>query len=273
MTNRQTPRLIGLTILTLASLFLQQDRAFATVVPEAGGRVEDRFEHISDDTSCVGASALQAVSFTVNGQSVSSLEGNVPVDSRVSVTFTLAGTCDNVKLGLASYISPTDYWDPALASRQKLIDQQTGTFSAGSTSTLNISVSDCYFQLDFFTGDARSSLGENSNYATPINNLIASANGGIKLCDVDPVSTTSVDTTPVTTTVVTLLPTVENTPIAESTVVEQTEVASEIITQNPSTQELAETGSDTAALSILATALVLSGAVFEQIARRRRRNV
>lgn len=195
MAHRLTPHIAGFAALTVAALLLQQASAFGAAAPE--GRSEDAFEHINDDPSwatetnrCAGSDAIESVVYTVNGNAVASLQGNVPADSTVAATFELKDGCENVKLGVAAYTAPDDHWDPAIADKQKLTAQQTGYFSAGIKGSLAIKVPACFFQLDFFTGDVLTSLSATTNYSMPVNNLIAAANGGSKLCDVAPLAET-----------------------------------------------------------------------------------
>jgi hypothetical protein len=276
MALRRTSRLIGLTVFTGAFVLAQQGHAMADVDGNPNGRVEDRFEHISDDTSCVGANALKSVTYSVDGVVVPDLIG-VSSDSDVTASFELNEGCHDTKLGMAVYATPSDHYVDSEASQQRLVDQQTGVFDSGSEYSLTVSTIPCYFQLDFFTGDVLNTLSPTANYSTPINNLIGSANGGSKACDVEPVEVTT------TTTVVghqhidetvqsTTSTTVEDTPYAESGTQDSVEVAAISITRDPqvATEELATTGSNTSELAIVGTVLILLGLAMTALVKVRR---
>lgn len=267
MALRQTSRLIGLAASAGALLLLQASPAMAVLVdgnPDA--RDPDRFEHITDDMNCVGASALKSVSYSVSGQPVVELLGKIKADAKVVATFELADECDDVKLGLATHNSVT----------KKVVTQQTGTFSPGTQYSLTVNTFPCDFQVNFFTGDVISQLTDNVNYSTPINNLIATGFGGTKECDIAPVAVTST-TSPTSTTSMTVVshqrintnpPVVVAAGIAEeplvvesAAVVTEVEVAAVTLERKPEAQAagLAETGAATTPLIVIGSALISAG--------------
>jgi Trk K+ transport system NAD-binding subunit len=162
------------------------------------------------------------------------------------------------------------------------VSQQTGVFDAGEPYSLTVSTIPCYFQVDFFTGDVLNQLSTTMNYSTPVNNLIASAYGGVKKCDVEPVSVSTTTSTTVaveqdiaqTAPSTTTSTTIEDTPVVESE--SNVEVAAVSITRDPqvATEVLATTGSNTTELIMVGTALLLFGVASIVIAhlRKRRRN-
>jgi hypothetical protein len=79
-----------------------------------------------------------------------------------TVTFTVRPD-QNVKLTLVSYKAPTATWDPDLVEQQVYFASKTETFGPG-THTITISVPDCYFQVDFITGDKIIHLTPENDY-------------------------------------------------------------------------------------------------------------
>jgi hypothetical protein len=268
---------------TGALLLLQQTPAMAVLVDgNPGARDPDHFEHITDDMNCVGGSALQSATFTVDAVPVADFIGKVTPESKVTATFELADGCDDTKLGLATYNTIS----------QKLMDQQTGTFGAGALYVLTLSVPRCDFEIDFFTGDLLNQLQPNVGYSTPINRLIATGKGGEKACDVLPsaVTTSSTTTAPTTSTTSTTFIGHQQTPIsppvdgtedpslmksATTSVNVDVQVEAVVLARDDpqSTNEnLARTGSDAWELAAIGTSLLTVGIVLLVLAYRHRKH-
>jgi LPXTG-motif cell wall-anchored protein len=279
-------RLVGLAMAASAVLLFQQSPASAAFVDgNPGARDPDRFEHITDDMKCAGSSAVKYVDFRVNGEPVAELAGNMTPESKVVATFELTAGCSDTKVGLATYNAVT----------QKMMEQQTGTFSAGVAYSLAVSTSKCTFQINLFTGELLNQLNANVNYSTPVNNLIATANGGSKSCDVAPVEasgnvTTTTSALGTTSTTAAVRPSVTSSSTTTSTVTssppqgdDDVEVASTSISREsttttagatqPVSEQLPHTGSNTATMSAIGLALVVVGGLLTAFAMyRKRRN-
>jgi hypothetical protein len=267
-------RLFGMAMSAGVFVLLQGTPAVATVDGNADARDPDRYEHIIDDMTCVGAEAVKSVSYKVNGDTVVDLIGKVTPDAAVTVEFELAENCGETKLGLASYN----------AASGALIAQQTGTFDTSTAHTLKVTTSLCAFEVHFFTGDLLQQIGGDESYLAPIPRLVATGNGGTKVCDVAPAAETSTTTSTSTSTtlvghqrinmnppVSAAVTEVEDTPISESPV-EQVQVAATSIERDSiaSAPHLADTGLNTGILALLGCTLLLAGWALTRAAKRHR---
>ncbi len=94
----------------------------------------------------------------------------------VEVAFTIPVGCAPVQLTLASYESPA----PTFSSDQELFDHETETFESPGRYDLEVTVPDCYYQVDFAFGPVIRDLDEDTLYG---DRLIDHANGGTELCN------------------------------------------------------------------------------------------
>lgn len=90
-------------------------------------------------------------SYLVNGTYVNPFKTSVTPGSTVRVEFTVAPGCTDREVSLASYEAPSATFDPALVSQQVLFDSDTGFFDEGRH-FLEVSVPNCFFQVDFIEG-------------------------------------------------------------------------------------------------------------------------
>jgi hypothetical protein len=109
-----------------------------------------------------------------------------------SVTVTSCST----PVGIAVYVAPGAKFDLSKASEQILLGAQ---FVQPSTKpqTISVTVPDCYYQLDVFTGSVIPSLSPANLYGS---RLLTSATGGTKSCLSETTTSTTSTTVPKTTT-------------------------------------------------------------------------
>lgn len=145
-----------------------------------------------------GNAAITDVNFTFYGSDGSKrtsdkLWNNSQAGDKIVAKFQIAPGCKNVRVSFASYTAPSDVFDPATASQQKLYNYGTGVFSSG-WNTLNVKVpadsKDCYckngkwgkwdkpsygYPGSSYPGSGSSYPGNNSGY--PSNNYPGSNTG------------------------------------------------------------------------------------------------
>jgi len=129
------------------------------------------------------ASAISGITYTINGQTFSTLAGHVHENDTVTVNFTVAAG-KTVTLSLVSYHNPLNNNTLAALQQQDVFDSDTGTFGAGRHS-LTIIVPDCFFQVDFVGGkviDHFGPAGSNITYARQMR-LISTVLGGVHQCE------------------------------------------------------------------------------------------
>ena len=104
-----------------------------------------------------------------------------------TVSFTLAGGCQNVKLSLVSYKAPGPTFDANTADQQTVHDSKTVVLGAGNH-TLSVAVPNCYYQVDFVYGDVITKFGPagSSNFYSAQGRLIKARNGGTASCSPPP---------------------------------------------------------------------------------------
>ena len=120
---------------------------------------------------------LSNITYTINGQTFTTLAGHVHENDIVTVNFTVAAV-KTAKVSLVSYHNPT-----GVLADQELFDSDTGTFGAGRHS-LTVMLPDCFFQIDFVGGPVINQFGpagSNINYSAQ-GRLIATALGGVHPC-------------------------------------------------------------------------------------------
>ncbi|MEA3190703.1 MAG: hypothetical protein QOD77_1285 [Thermoplasmata archaeon] len=100
----------------------------------------------SDECPDHPADLLADVSYTVDGTTYASLDGNVVAGAVVTVTFTTTQGCEAL-YSLVSYNADADF---DLES-QTVFDSET-VETGVDTYTLTVTVPDCYFQVDFVGG-------------------------------------------------------------------------------------------------------------------------
>ena len=127
------------------------------------------------------------VSFTVDNNNclttVSDLRGNTQQGDTVTVTFSTGKMAD--QLSLVSYIAPGSSFNSSTAYQQQIFDVASGTFAANGTYSLTVLIPNCYYQIDFFCGQAINVLGpqnagpDGSNiFYTAEDRLLSADNGG-----------------------------------------------------------------------------------------------
>jgi hypothetical protein len=129
------------------------------------------------------ASAISNITYTINGQTFSTLAGHVHENDTVTVNFTVAAG-KTVTLSLVSYHNPLNNNTSAALQQQDVFDSDTGTFGAGRHS-LTVVVPDCFFQVDFVGGrviDHFGPAGSNITYARQMR-LISTVLGGVHQCE------------------------------------------------------------------------------------------
>lgn len=151
-------------------------------------------ELASSNVNCVGAAAFTSVVYMVNGHVVSSLNNNVTEGSNVTVHFTLKSGCDNTQVGIAGYQALSNHGNTQPFSLQTLVVHDDGTFSG--TNAVSVTVPNCFFQVDFYTGGAAQ---PGDNYSTT-GRLVASAVGGATTCASVGTTTTTIRSRQTTTT-------------------------------------------------------------------------
>jgi Ca2+-binding RTX toxin-like protein len=126
------------------------------------------------------SNTLSSHHYVINGTTtVNDLTDRVSQGDKVEVFFTVAPGQSNVPVSLVSYTAPEPYFNASTASLQRIFEQASGVFSAG-THSLTVIVPDSYFQIDFVRGPAIDRLGPaGSNiFYTPQGRLIDADNGG-----------------------------------------------------------------------------------------------
>lgn len=233
---------------------------------EAESRVLVSDGAVEATAACTGPAAISSVTYKVNGSVVSELTAGLPDGATVEVTFDLAAGCEDLQVGLAAYETSSATWDPSKAEDQELFAKDTGVFDAGTPGTLSVTVPECYFQVDFFTGPVLTKLTATDNY-TSQGRLIDAGHGGQEVCVEGNETTTT--TRPTTTSSTTEVPTTSTT--TASTL--PTEVLGEVV-ERPQVlgAELAETGLPTGSLVGLGAALTLAGSAMSGLAIRMREN-
>lgn len=230
--------------------------------------------------ACNGSEALTEAKYFVDGKQVDWLMGNVPAGSTVRVDFTLAKNCEDTKIGLAAYKAPSDTFTDATVDKQVLAASDTKIVKAGESASVEVKVNDCFFQVDFFTGEVLDKLTATNRYSVPVDRLISWDNGGTTECVtppppvVPPVTPPPVTPPPVEPPVTPpVTPPVEppvTPPVAPP--VTPPEVLNEVVTP-PAPEVLAYTGVNTVDLLMLGSALSLMGVALTRAGHRARRNV
>ena len=149
-------------------------------------------------TACKSNEGVTNVTYTVDGKEVSSLKGATKEGSIVKVHLTIPEGCTDTTVGLAVYKAPSNIWEASKADKQVLVDHDVKTLKAGESTDLQVTIADCNYQVDFFTGAVLEKLTATSNYTLPNENLIDADNGGTKSCVTPPIVTPPPVVPPVT---------------------------------------------------------------------------
>ncbi len=146
-------------------------------------------------TTCTNkTNAFKSATYKVDGTVVPDLRGHAHSGAKVTVDFLVASGCKNVPFGLAAYTAPSGKYVPAEAPQQRLVASQKGTYSDdGKTHELQVTLPDCFYQVDFFVGVPLDRIGTDGGYIN--GTLIAADNGGTKACPPPPPPPPSCPTT------------------------------------------------------------------------------
>jgi hypothetical protein len=133
----------------------------------------------------VGNAKAAAITYKVDGKVVPSLVGHVKPGATVEVTFNTANGTDPTRFTLVSYYAPAPVFSQATANQQVIFDVDNEILGPG-THTLKVKVPSCNFQVDFVKGCEIQVLGPvgTNNFYSSQGRLIASVNGGGKVCQV-----------------------------------------------------------------------------------------
>lgn len=267
MTNKTRAGLLALTL--SAGAWIGQ-------TTEASAQTVDANPTLGAAATCVGSDAIDSVSYVVDGNPVSSLSA-VQQGSTVQANFVVKAGC-TVDFGLAAYEAPQATWDPAKANLQELFVSKAGNFGPGAHS-LEVTVPDCYYQVDFFTGAVLPQLSATVNYSAQ-GRLISFTNGGSEACvEGTELTTTTIPTTTTTgdvdsnevttTTAAEVLDTTVTTAPGDVAATEDTTTTApaEVLAEN-----LARTGTNAENLALFAAGLVLIGSAVSGAAYRRRKS-
>jgi hypothetical protein len=103
---------------------------------------------------------------------------------RAKVVFDVATGCRNVELTLVSYKAPGPTFDVNTADQQRVHEFKTQLFSEGKGHTLEVSIPNCYFQVDFVYGKHIEKFGppDSNNFYYRQGRSIRSAHAGSAPC-------------------------------------------------------------------------------------------
>jgi hypothetical protein len=256
--------------------------------------------NIHSAAACVGPNAVVTGEMLVDGNPVTFGDGKILVQggSTVTVNFTVSGNCGATKFGLAAYSDPVGSADPTYqdVEKQTYATSQTVTKSAGQSGTLTVTlpaIHDCFYQVDFFTGDVLTTFSTNNYYGFPDYRLISVTHVQKPNCvEVQETSTTmrpTTTTTPSSTSTsvhvgVNEVPSTTTTTTEAPAEVLDTELSATTSTSEATTsttqpaqvlaEELARTGGNQLGLASMAGAFALAGGSFRVAANalRRRRS-
>lgn len=179
--------------------------SFGSPVAAATVSPTDKADVIVAAAACVGPNAVSTGEMLVDGNPVQWGDGkvNLPGGSTVTVNFTVAAGCDATKFGLAAYSDPVGNPDPTFqeVEKQTLAVSATTTKSGGQSGTLTVNlpaIMDCFYQVDFFTGNVITAFTPGNYYGSPEHRLIAVTH--IEKPDCNEVSNTTTTRAPETTT-------------------------------------------------------------------------
>ncbi|MEA2639509.1 MAG: hypothetical protein QOF51_903 [Chloroflexota bacterium] len=132
------------------------------------------------DNSAVDGYHFVVTDSNGNARTIADLTGNTRPGDTVQAVFTLHAGCSNVQMSLVAYEAPGPTFDANTASQQVVRQQQTGSFSGGSSNTLQVTIPSADFQIDFVRGAVITQLGPDgsSNFYSAQNRLLDSDNGG-----------------------------------------------------------------------------------------------
>ena len=87
--------------------------------------------------------------YSVNGNSVGSLSGNVFSGDTVKVCFEVSPGSDPTIFSLVSYSAPSATFDVNTAYLQTIYDMDSQTFACGQTHCLTVIIPNCYFPVSY----------------------------------------------------------------------------------------------------------------------------
>ncbi len=146
-----------------------------TTTPSAASSTNDNFANFIPPS----LSPITNVVYTVNGQTVPNIGGNVTPGSTVTVSFTDSGT---TPVSLVAYQAPGPSYSTSTQGQQVIVSDQTVTPTGNPSTvyTLTVTVPNSYYQVDFVGGLPITTLGSPNGSVTYGNEgrLIAHDNNG-----------------------------------------------------------------------------------------------
>ncbi|MGA2500384.1 MAG: SdrD B-like domain-containing protein, partial [Tepidisphaeraceae bacterium] len=132
--------------------------------------------------TCCTSSVLSSVYYMDGTTRLTTLSGGTHQGDTVTVYFTVGSAA--ATLSLVSYTAPGSTFDATVASKQNIFDVATGSFAAGSSGSLTVTIPSCYYQIDFVCGaaiDHFGPAGSNIFYSAQ-SRLFSADNGGTVAC-------------------------------------------------------------------------------------------